>query len=165
MRLNLKDIINVPGSQVPFDFEPDLSEAAGGSVKEVLPGARAVGKVSNNAGVLTFSAELTGQAVCVCARCLKEFTHNIHMHVKATIADGDQESDDPDMYFLEGNEIDADEIVYTAFVLNMEEIMLCDEDCKGLCHRCGADLNLGPCSCKSEIDPRLAVLTQLLEKE
>ena len=32
-----------------------------------------------------------------------------------------------------------------------------------LCPRCGADLNLGPCGCKREKDPRLAVLEQLLD--
>ena len=42
---------------------------------------------------------------------------------------------------------------------------LCSEDCKGLCPRCGADLNLGPCSCKKETDPRLAVLAKLLENK
>ena len=33
------------------------------------------------------------------------------------------------------------------------------------CPRCGADLNLGPCSCKKETDPRLAVLAKLLENK
>ena len=36
---------------------------------------------------------------------------------------------------------------------------------QGTVPRCGADLNLGPCSCKKEVDPRLAVLAKLLEKE
>ena len=31
------------------------------------------------------------------------------------------------------------------------------------CPRCGADLNLGPCSCRKEVDPRLAALAKLLE--
>ena len=31
--------------------------------------------------------------------------------------------------------------------------------------KCGADLNVGPCNCREEIDPRLAVLGQLLENE
>ena len=44
--------------------------------------------------------------------------------------------------------------------------ILCSEDCKGLCPRCGADLNQGPCSCvKKDVDPRLAVLAKLLEKD
>ena len=42
--------------------------------------------------------------------------------------------------------------------------LLCAEDCKGLCRRCGAKLNLGPCGCKPEIDPRLAALGRLLDK-
>ena len=43
---------------------------------------------------------------------------------------------------------------------------LCDENCKGLCERCGANLNKAPCSCVTEkIDPRLAVLKQLLQNE
>ncbi len=42
---------------------------------------------------------------------------------------------------------------------------LCKEDCKGLCPTCGKDLNEGPCGCKKELDPRLAVLAKLLDKK
>ena len=59
---------------------------------------------------------------------------------------------------------DLDEILTTAVVLNMDSKLLCSEDCKGLCPKCGADLNLGPCGCKPETDPRLAVLQQFLNK-
>ena len=45
----------------------------------------------------------------------------------------------------------------------MDTKTLCSEDCKGLCPRCGANLNDGPCGCKREVDPRLAVLAKLLE--
>ena len=60
--------------------------------------------------------------------------------------------------------IDLDDILTTAVVLNMDSKLLCSEDCKGLCPKCGADLNLGPCDCKPEMDPRLAVLQQFLNK-
>ena len=40
-----------------------------------------------------------------------------------------------------------------------------EEDCKGLCSTCGKNLNLGPCGCRKQIDPRFAVLEQLLDKE
>ena len=29
----------------------------------------------------------------------------------------------------------------------MPLVPLCDDDCKGICPDCGADLNEGPCSC------------------
>ena len=48
-------------------------------------------------------------------------------------------------------------------MLNMDSRLLCREDCKGLCFRCGKDLNEGPCGCQAEADPRLAVLKTLLK--
>ena len=67
--------------------------------------------------------------------------------------------------YFEGDEIDLDEILSTCFVLDMETKFLCREDCKGLCDRCGSNLNLGPCGCRKQIDPRFAVLEQLLDKD
>ena len=65
---------------------------------------------------------------------------------------------------FDGDQADLDDILTTAVVLNMDSKLLCSEDCKGLCPKCGADLNLGPCGCKPEMDPRLAVLQQFLNK-
>ena len=61
--------------------------------------------------------------------------------------------------------VDAEEVARTAFILGMDSKFLCSEDCKGLCPTCGADLNLGPCGCRKEVDPRLAVLAQLLQQD
>ena len=41
---------------------------------------------------------------------------------------------------------------------------LCDDDCKGLCPKCGANLNEGPCECKKDIDPRFEALLSLLDE-
>lgn len=43
---------------------------------------------------------------------------------------------------------------------------LCKADCRGLCPRCGANLNQGPCSCPTETDERWQALGALnKEKE
>ena len=66
---------------------------------------------------------------------------------------------------MENDAFDLGDLARTAFILDMDTKTLCSEDCKGLCPRCGADLNQGPCSCKKkDVDPRLAVLAKLLEK-
>ena len=57
------------------------------------------------------------------------------------------------------------DVLETSFILNTDSLFLCRDDCKGLCPRCGADLNEGPCGCKPEKDPRLAVLEQLLDNK
>ena len=76
-----------------------------------------------------------------------------------------QDEDNPDIFPIEGDSADLDEIIMTAYVLSMESKMLCRPDCLGLCDKCGANLNNGPCSCRSEGDPRLAKLAQLLDSK
>ena len=55
------------------------------------------------------------------------------------------------------------EAVISTNLQNMDSKLLCRPDCKGICPRCGKNLNEGACSCRPEIDPRLAVLGQLLK--
>ena len=54
--------------------------------------------------------------------------------------------------------------VDAVFVLNFDSKLLCKPDCKGLCCRCGKNLNDGPCDCRKEPDSRFAALQQLLNK-
>jgi uncharacterized protein len=162
MQLDLREIIGVPGGKVSFDFEPDMSEAIGGSIIRMKMSARAAGNVINSAGVLTFSANVDATYVCVCARCLKEFEYPVHNHISANLTEGGA-GENPDGYFLQGDKVDASEIIITEIILGLEDKLLCKEDCAGLCQSCGSDLNTSACDCKNEIDPRLAVLSQLLE--
>ena len=75
----------------------------------------------------------------------------------------EEDHDNPGVFPLQGTEVDAQDVLTTCFILDMETRFLCREDCKGLCARCGRNLNLGPCGCGKEIDPRFAVLEQLLD--
>jgi uncharacterized protein len=48
------------------------------------------------------------------------------------------------------------------FVLSLPAKVLCDFACKGLCPRCGANLNLEECGCvEDEGDPRMAVFKNI----
>ena len=101
-----------------------------------------------------------------CDRCGRPFARKKTVPLETLLATelSDEASDD-EIVLLEGDEVDLDEVATTAFVLAMDSKNLCSEDCKGICPGCGADLNVEPCQCKPELDPRLAVLAQLLEKE
>ena len=165
MLLDLREIINVPGGLVSFNCEVELGDSLVGSAREVLGPARVTGFVKNTAGVLDFHADLAATLLCVCARCLKEFHYPVDSGIDATIIESDVESEEEDFFNLVGDSVDVDEIVITSFVLGMEQRQFCSDDCKGLCEKCGADLNEGPCTCTADIDPRLAVLGQLLEND
>ncbi len=162
MRIDLHEIIGVPGSSVAFDYEPDVSGVNSDAVIEALEPVRAKGRIRNSAGVLYLEAEITGRLKCVCDRCAAEFEKSLRLPVKAVLAEELCDEENSDIYLLDGDYVDLDEIVVTAYVLNMDTKFLCKEDCKGLCPRCGKNLNEGPCGCRGEINPQLAVLQQLL---
>jgi uncharacterized protein len=66
----------------------------------------------------------------------------------------------------DGEAIDLDELVREQVLLALPSRHLCKEDCKGLCPKCGTDLNAGSCSCEQgEIDPRWSALAGLKDKE
>ena len=157
--------MNIPGKRIPFSYDLDLSSLVFDCVEEIKSPSHVSGEVRNTAGILELNGIAQIDMRCVCARCLKEFAKHIDMQMNVTLAEELQDEDNPDIFLLEGDYIDVDEVVYDSFVLSMDQKLLCREDCKGLCERCGKNLNDGPCDCRAEIDPRLAVLGQFLEKE
>ena len=164
MRLDLREIIALEGSSLPFDCELEGELPDFPPVKAYNGAPRAQGRVFNEAGVLRLEGTLTAPMTCLCDRCGAEFDS-----VKVTDLDavlvGSESEDHPEYFVLDGFELDLDELLSTCLILDMETKFLCREDCKGLCPRCGRNLNLGPCSCRKESDPRFAVLEQLLDKQ
>lgn len=163
MRIDLREIINMPGRSVPFSFELDVSDLDFDSVKEFSGPMKAEGIIRNRAGSLEVEGKLALDMTCVCARCLSEFSKHLDLDLNAYLAEELQDEDDEETYLLDGDFADLGEIAITTLVLSMEQRFLCREDCRGLCSKCGKDLNDGPCGCREDQDPRLAVLGQLLE--
>ena len=161
MRLDLHTIIADPG-RVDFDCDIVFEGTAVPSVVAFPAPARAEGSVINSAGVLTMAGTLSVKPVLTCDRCRREFERELVFPLDAVLAAELQDVENPDIFLLDGDCVDLDEIAADAFVLGMESKILCSEDCKGLCPRCGRSLNDGPCGCGAEPDSRLAVLGQLL---
>ena len=62
--------------------------------------------------------------------------------------------------------LELDEVVRTDLILSYPQKFFCSrgEDCRGLCPKCGKNLNEGDCGCdKTVVDPRLEILKQLME--
>ena len=165
MFLDLREIIDVPGGKVSFDYEPDFTDILNDYIKLYIKPPKATGNVLNRAGMLILTADVDLICECICFRCASEFDLPVHKHITATLAEDEGEQQDSDNYFFTGDKIDLDEIIRTEFLLNTEERFLCREDCAGLCQKCGKDLNLDSCTCSKDIDPRLAKLSKLLELE
>ena len=163
MKLNLREIIDVPGGRVPFSVDLDAERLSFPSVARYLKVPHAEGVVRNNAGVLTVKGSMTAEMICLCDRCGGEFPSSKETEIDALVT-REEDPEAPEAFVLEGDCLDLDELLETVLILDMETKFLCSEDCKGLCPVCGKNLNEGPCGCRKETDPRLAVLEQLLDR-
>ena len=166
MLFDVKQILHSPGKELEFQFEMDLSDVEFGGRHPISRPVQVAGKVRNSADVLELSLRARTTLDCTCDRCAKAFRREKEISYDCLLAEEKQNEDNEDIVLLEQGEfVDAEDLARTAFILGMDTKTLCSEDCKGLCPRCGADLNLGPCSCKKEVDPRLAVLAKLLDQQ
>lgn len=166
MLLGLSKIIECPGGKVSFSTSVDLSDLRYGVTNPVSEPVLASGTVRNTAGVLMMEGLISTTIHGTCDRCASEFDREISFPLDVILVTELAREDDEDerVFPLVGDSADLDDIVRTVFVLNLDSKLLCSDDCKGLCFRCGKNLNLGKCDCKKELDPRFAALKQLLEK-
>lgn len=163
MRLDLKDIIGIPGAEKAFECELDPERLSFPALVRFTVPPRAVGRVVNAAGVLHLTGSLTAEMLCICDRCGREFASSRLMELNLTLSDDMEDEDDSVVFPVEGDGIELDEVLETCFILDMDTKFLCREDCMGLCPVCGQNLNEGSCSCSKPSDPRWAVLGQLLD--
>ncbi|HEX9727271.1 MAG TPA: DUF177 domain-containing protein [Gemmatimonadales bacterium] len=97
-----------------------------------------------------------------CRRCLTPVTVAVDQRVQALFTE-DEAADDPAAYVIPRRavELDLGATIRDELILAAPGFVVCRDECRGLCARCGEDLNLGPCECRPEPDPRWAALKVL----
>ena len=165
MRLDLRSVIHTPDAKKDFQLEVDLSHLDFFGQTPITRPVQAKGCVTNHAGALTLEGAAQSLLDLTCDRCGKPFSREKIVPLDALVAQELEDEENDEILLLDGYELDLDEVVTTAFILAMDTKNLCSDDCKGLCSGCGVDLNVDTCRCKPEVDPRLAALAQLLDKE
>ena len=163
MQLDLRKIIDNPGAGAEFQCELPTEGLDFPSVAGYKGIPTAQGRVFNEAGIIRLQGEINAEMECICDRCGEIFESTKVTEVDAVLS-AEESDDNPELFLIEADHIDLDEVLSTSFILDMETKFLCREDCKGLCPTCGKNLNLGPCGCRKQPDPRFAVLEQLLDK-
>ena len=127
------------------------------------------GLASVKADMIELCLNISTCLTVICSRCSAETekTNNISATFMLTNSDsrapGPEQSDE--VIFIENGILDIDELVRQTVILNFPMRFLCSDDCKGLCPKCGTDLNKNSCNCPTfEPDPRLAKLKDYLTK-
>ncbi|MDD4674634.1 MAG: DUF177 domain-containing protein [Syntrophaceticus schinkii] len=128
------------------------------------------GEATNTGEGIYVRGKITGEVSLICSLCLKNFSVNLDVPFAENFyrvgEDIPQDMKDEPLQFYSGEEIDLSGIIREALQLMLPMKPVCRSECRGLCSQCGCDLNIQQCSCRrEEIDPRLAVLGQLIEDQ
>jgi uncharacterized protein len=104
--------------------------------------------------------------IMLCDRCLEEVEVPIRASVNRVFdlkkTEEERIADLDETVYLERGILDTDKLVYSEILLNLPMKVLCSEDCKGICNRCGTNLNHGTCDCDiAELDPRMSVIRDI----
>ncbi|MPQ44164.1 YceD family protein [Clostridium tarantellae] len=121
------------------------------------------GEIKTNYDVIIISGKITGKIEMACSRCLKHFSYDICNDINEKFTNNSNQEEDS-IILVEGDELDITEIIVNNVISTLPIKKLCDENCKGLCHECGTDLNVHICNCNTQdVDIRLAKLKDLFK--
>ena len=163
--LNVHDLIGHPGIARTVDLLGTIDGLATELVAlpddAMLGGALSLESVIEGVFV---AGSITGTWRLRCARCLTEETRPFTVEIGELVTPvaPDPEDADDDKYVLVDEQMDIDQIVRDAIGVEIPFAPLCRPDCQGLCPTCGGNRNLGECPGHDAIDPRFAVLSELL---
>ncbi|MCC8126943.1 MAG: DUF177 domain-containing protein [Clostridiales bacterium] len=104
-----------------------------------------------------------------CSRCLEPvevpFDLDIEQETDCQMTEEQRRENLEEQPFIDGYDLDIDSFVCNELLLNLPMKVLCREDCKGLCSKCGANLNLHPCTCdRTSLDPRMAAIQDIFKQ-
>lgn len=165
MIIDLSEIIKDYGGKmsVSATVEMDDTEFLGESFTFNKP-LNINGTIVNNTKSLELSATVEGEMQTHCARCNKPITASVKFRVNELLVSEESGIHDDETIVFSDNKLDITDIVLNGFLMSVSGRYLCREDCKGLCQKCGADLNSGDCGCENdEIDPRWADLREIMK--
>ncbi len=166
MQLDLKQVFQREGFALPLNIEFDFS---GEEIYGAFPISKPVvisGTVENQASVVVLRYRAEVEYTRECDRCLDLSTTEYELEYEHVLTAEIQDEETDELIYIPDFQLDFEEMAKEDIILDMPTKHLCRQECKGLCPKCGCNLNHGECSCEmSEPDPRLAALRQLITDE
>jgi uncharacterized protein len=148
LRVDLRDLHRGP-VETAGQLDPDDPAFAGLDLELAGPVSVDGRLQETGPGEYFWRGRLRGERVASCRRCLTEVRQPIDVELSVLFSEDPDAADDPSVYPLPPHAaiLDLGEAVREELALAVPPFVLCRDDCAGLCPRCGADLNAGPCQC------------------
>lgn len=166
MKIDLTNLFNGSNESISVDYSLNLSNLEYSTYYPLKKDVEIKGSVFQKADVVYLDISVSFEFFGECDRCAEEITKDYCFRLnKILVPSMASDADFDDYIVVENGVLDFDELVEEEIQLFLPSKMLCSDDCKGLCAKCGKNLNFGKCDCKKDVDPRMAALLQLLDEE
>lgn len=135
MILKVKEIPRA-GKKIDAVLKPEEIGVIENDLKVVSP-VKVHGEVRRAQDAVIADVEVAAKYEFVCSRCLEPIVM--------------ERKDDFEVYFdiqPTTDTVDLGEEIRQEMLVTVSPIVLCKPDCKGLCPKCGENLNLNKCKCK-----------------
>lgn len=164
MYLNLIEVLDNDGFSIDFDRRVNPPDTKFRGEDLIFPdGISLKGYIKNLSGTVEIFANIKGTIKTKCSRCFNDTFYSFSFDYSDEVA---RHGNSLEGVLLEGSSVNLEDIAYKAVISELPMQILCDENCKGLCPKCGADLNVTTCGCEnSETDPRWDILKKLNLKD
>jgi uncharacterized protein len=165
LQIDLRDLARGP-VETQAELAADDALFAGLGIALAAP-VRVGGRLqSTGEGRFYWHGSLRTVVAGECRRCLTPVSVPVEADIGALFTEDTGAQDDPDAYVLPPHavEVDLRPAVREELALLVPRFVVCREDCRGLCPRCGKDLNAGPCGCPPAPDLRWQALADLKGK-
>ena len=164
MVLNLKEVFERDGAAQTVSFELAISDIELDGGHPFNSPVQVTATATNKTGIVRLDIDAEFLYNRPCDRCMKPLVTTMNYSFQHRLIASLCGDDDGDYIETPDYSLELDELVISDILLELPLKFLCKEDCKGLCHKCGADLNVSECTCDNRvIDPRLEALRQLLD--
>lgn len=171
MLIELTKVLSQDGNVLSQEVHLDATEISVNKQQIAISELQPLELTVTNTGDSVLLIEVKGKvrAMIPCARCLEEVAYDtaLDFERKVDMKLDEQERDaaEEEYNFLQKTELDTDILVHNELLVNWPIRVLCKEDCKGICSRCGTNLNHGECGCdRSSTDPRMAAISDIFSK-
>ncbi|MDO4296041.1 MAG: DUF177 domain-containing protein [bacterium] len=172
MLIHLSEVFTCEGKkkEVPATVEFETVLSADGEVYPVLEKEPFVVTLTNMGGrKVSIVADVSLKLEIPCSRCLEAVPYLCELSIEREAdlnESSEQRAEDLDEQpYINGYNLDVDRLVWDELLTGLPMTVLCKESCKGICSRCGTNLNRGTCDCdQGETNLQMSAIQDILKQ-
>ncbi|MBQ3665475.1 MAG: DUF177 domain-containing protein [Lachnospiraceae bacterium] len=168
MLIELSDILSVKDKELDVQADIEMERFTSKMGDYAIADRSPLNIHLKNMGKKKFSMKflIDLSLIIPCDRCLTDVKYDMNIEVHKEIDMNESDTDGVDIedeyFYISDHKLDIEAFVYNEILINLPMKVLCSENCKGICNRCGANLNSQTCDCDTtELDPRMSKIRDI----